>query len=103
MAEFIEAASQEEVPPGTATTVTVAGKQLALFNVNGTVYATDDKCLHAGGSLGWAGKLEGKVVTCRLHGWKYDVTTGNMPLAPGMSLGCYPVKVVDGKIKVALS
>jgi nitrite reductase/ring-hydroxylating ferredoxin subunit len=68
MAEFIEAAWQKEVPPGTGTTVTVAGKQLALFNVNGAVYATEDKCLHAGGSLGWAGKLEGKVVTCRLHG-----------------------------------
>ena len=50
-----------------------------------------------------AAKLEGKVVICRQHGWKYDVTTGNMPLAPGMSLGCYPVKVVDGKIQVAVS
>src|SRR5215467_14059089 len=103
MAEFVEAASQAEVPPGTRTTVTVAGKQLALFNVSGTVYATDDKCLHAGGSLGWGGRLEGKIVTCRLHGWKYDVTTGNMPLAPSMSLGCYPVRVVDGKIQVAVS
>ena len=102
MAEFIDATSQEEVPPGTITTVTIAGKTLALYNVNGTLYATDDKCLHVGGSLGWTGKLEGKVVTCRLHGWKYDVTTGNMPLAPGMSLGCYPVKIVDGKIQVAV-
>lgn len=75
---------------------------MALFNVNGTVYATDDKCLHAGGSLGWAGKLEGKIVTCRLHGWKYDVTTGMMPLAPAIRLGCYPVKIVDGKIQVAV-
>jgi 3-phenylpropionate/trans-cinnamate dioxygenase ferredoxin subunit len=103
MAEFIEVAPQERIPPKTRTTVIVAGKQLALFNADGTVYATDDKWLHAGGSLGWGGKLEGKVVTCRLHGWKYDVTTGNMPLAPGMSLGCYPVKVVDGKIQVAVS
>jgi nitrite reductase/ring-hydroxylating ferredoxin subunit len=42
-------------------------------------------------------------MTCRLHGWKYDVTTGNMPLAPGMSLGCFPIKVVDGKIRVVVS
>jgi len=41
----------------------VEGKQLALFNVNGIVYEMDDKCLHAGGSLGWAGKLGSKVVT----------------------------------------
>ena len=102
MPEFIEAAPLDQVPAGTATTVQVAGKDIALFNVNGTVYATDDKCLHAAGSLGFGGKLEGKVVTCRLHGWKFDVTTGNMPLVPGMSLGCYPVKVVDGKIQVAV-
>lgn len=65
------------------------------------MYATDDKCLHAGVCSVRAGKLEGKAVTCRLHGWKYDATTGNMPLAPGMSLGCYVVKVVHGKIEVA--
>ena len=98
MPEFIEAAQLDQIPPGTGTTVTVAGKELALFNVDGTVYATNDSCLHAGGSLGFAGKLECKIVTCRLHGWKYDVTTGNMPLAPGMNLGCYPVKIEQDKI-----
>jgi nitrite reductase/ring-hydroxylating ferredoxin subunit len=102
MPEFIEAAPLDQIPPGTATTVTVAGKPVALFNVDGTVYATNDSCLHAGASLGFSGKLEGRIVTCRLHGWKYDVTTGNMPQAAGMSLGCYPVRVVDGKIQVAV-
>lgn len=102
MPEFIEAAPLDQIPPGTGTTVTIGGKDVALFNVNGTVYATNDQCLHAGGSLGFAGKLEGKVVTCRLHGWRYDVTTGKMPLAPSMSLSCYPVKIEQGKIMVAV-
>ena len=101
MAEFVEVASLDAVPPGTSTTVTAGDRQLALFNVGGTVYATDDKCLHAAGSLGF-GKLEGKVVTCRVHGWKYDVTTGQMPLAPGMGVGCYPTKIVDGKVHVSI-
>jgi nitrite reductase/ring-hydroxylating ferredoxin subunit len=70
--------------------------------VDGIVHATDDKCLHAGGSLGFGGKLEGCIVTCRLHGWKYDVTTGKMPAAPSMGLGCYPVKIEDGKILVGV-
>jgi len=99
MPEFIEAGQLDKVPPGTGTTVTIAGKDIALFNINGTVYATNDQCLHAGGSLGF-GRLEGKIVTCRLHGWKFDVTTGNMPLVPGMKLGCYPVKIDQGKIFV---
>ena len=102
MPEFIEAAQLDQIPPGTGTTVIVAGKELALFNVDGTVYATNDTCLHAGASLGFDGQLEGKVVTCRRHGWKFDVTNGSMPLAPGMSLSCYPVRIVDGKIQVAV-
>ena len=102
MPEFIEAAKLEEIPPGASTTVTLAGKAIALFNVDGTVFATQDNCLHAGASLGFAGKLEGKIVTCRLHGWKYDVTTGAMPSAPGMALGCYPVKIEDAKVFVQI-
>lgn len=102
MAEFVEVARLEEVPPGQSTTVVVSGKNIALFNVDGTVYATDDTCLHAGGSLG-AGKLEGKVITCRLHGWRYNVTTGNTLNVPDYGVKSYPVNVADGKILVAVS
>ena len=65
------------------------------------VYATDDGCLHHGASLGF-GKLDGNVVTCRAHGWKYDVTTGKTLYVPDYGVGCYPVKIVDGKIFVSL-
>ncbi|HAB19379.1 MAG TPA: Rieske 2Fe-2S domain-containing protein [Verrucomicrobiota bacterium] len=97
MADFVEVAKLEEVPPGRSTSVTAAGKDIALFHVDDTVYATDDKCLHAAGSLGF-GRLEGKIVTCRLHAWRYDVTTSNMPIAPGRRLGCYPGQIVDGQV-----
>lgn len=102
MADFLEAARLDQVPPGSGTAVTVAGKELALFNVEGTIYAIDNSCLHQGASLG-SGKLEGKVVTCRAHGWKYDVTTGGTLHVPDYGVTCYPVKVVDGKILVAVS
>ena len=46
---------------------TVAGKYVAMFNVNGTIYAMEDSCLHEGESLG-TGQHDGKVVTCRSHG-----------------------------------
>ena len=42
MAEFIEAGRLEDVPPGKGRTVTIAGKEVALFNVDGTIYAMDD-------------------------------------------------------------
>ena len=100
MAEFVEVASLDQLPPGTGTTATVAGKQIALFNVEGKVYAMDDACLHQGLSLG-SSKLEGRVVTCRGHGWRYNVTTGNT-LHVHYGVATYPVKVVDGKILVAV-
>ena len=47
--------------------------QVRVFNVDGVIYAMDNACLHQGLSLGTS-QLDGKIVTCRGHGWKYDVT-----------------------------
>jgi len=63
--------------------------------------AMEDSCLHQGLSLGTS-KLEGKIVTCRGHGWRYDVTTGSTVSVPGYGVATYPVKVEDGKIWVAV-
>jgi nitrite reductase/ring-hydroxylating ferredoxin subunit len=102
MAEYLEAGRLEELPRGQGRTVTIAGKEVALFNVDGSIYAIDDSCLHHGISLG-SSKVEGKVVTCRGHGWKYDVTTGSTLSSPGYGVASYPVKVEDGKIMVAVA
>jgi nitrite reductase/ring-hydroxylating ferredoxin subunit len=100
IANFIEVLRLEELPPGKGTSVTVAGKDVALFNVEGTIYAMEDSCLHHGLSLGTS-KLEGKIVTCRGHGWRYDVTTGNVLHVADYGVATYPVKVTDGKVFVA--
>jgi nitrite reductase/ring-hydroxylating ferredoxin subunit len=100
MASFVEVARVEELPSGNGRVVRIGGKEIAIFNVDGTIYAIDDSCRHQGLSLGTS-KLEGKVVTCRGHGWKYDVTTGSTLASPGYGVAAYPVKVVDGKIMVA--
>lgn len=100
MANFVEVGRMEQLPPGNGTVVNVDGKEVAIFNVDGTIYAMDDCCLHQGLSLGTS-KLEGKIVTCRGHGWKYDVTTGSTLASPGYGVAAYPAKVVDGKIMVA--
>lgn len=102
MAEFVEAFRLDQLPVGRGTTVTLNGKDIALFNVEGTIYAMDDGCLHQGLSLGTS-KLEGKIVTCRGHGWRYDVTTGNTVHVPDYGVESYSVKVVDGIILVAVS
>jgi nitrite reductase/ring-hydroxylating ferredoxin subunit len=54
MAEFVKVASLSELDPGLAKAVEVNGKSIALFNVNGTVFATANACLHQQGPLGEA-------------------------------------------------
>jgi nitrite reductase/ring-hydroxylating ferredoxin subunit len=99
--EYVEAGKVEAVPPGKGTVFTVADKELAIFNVDGTFYAMDNACPHEGLSLGTS-RLDGKIVTCRGHGWRYDVTTGSTLHVPGYGVATYPVKVADGKIMVAV-
>jgi nitrite reductase/ring-hydroxylating ferredoxin subunit len=48
MADFVEAATLDQLAPGHGMTVTVRGVPVALFNVDGTVYAINDTCRHAG-------------------------------------------------------
>jgi len=102
MPHFIEAITLDEVPPGRGTTVTVEGKEVALFNVGGQIYATDDSCAHAGASLGW-GRLDGKVVTCRAHGLRFDVTTGKVVGNDAIGVRTYPTKLEAGKILVGVN
>ena len=102
MAGYVEVARLDQLPSGKGATATVAGKEIALFNVEGTIYAMDDGCLHHGVSLGNSA-LNGKNVTCRGHGWKYDVTKGSTLSSPGYGVPTYPVKVVDGRILIEIS
>jgi len=99
---FIEVASLDQVLPGKGSFFTAASKNVALFNVDGSIYAIADTCPHAGGSLG-NGRLDGTTVTCPWHGMKFDVTTGCFAGRPDNGVASYRVKVVDGKIMVAVS
>jgi len=81
MGTFVRVASAEDIPPGSAKLVDVAGKRLAVFNVDGRFYAIDDTCPHRGGPLS-EGELEGEVVTCPWHRSTFNVTTGAVLSAP---------------------
>jgi len=101
MAEFVKVASLSELAPGSAKAVEVKGKAIALFNVQGTIYATDNTCLHQGGPLG-EGELMGEVVICPWHQWEYNVRTGEMVGNSSVKLATYPVQVEGIDIKVAV-
>jgi nitrite reductase/ring-hydroxylating ferredoxin subunit len=90
-----------EVPPGTASVVRAGDREVTLYNVDGTFYATQSRCLHLKGPLG-EGELDGVVITCPWHGWQYDVRTGENEFDRALVLDTYEVIVEDGEVKVAL-
>jgi nitrite reductase/ring-hydroxylating ferredoxin subunit len=100
MTDFVEVATLDQIAPSASLLVQASGTSVALFNVDGTIYALNDSCAHAGASLA-AGKIEGKMVICRAHGLKYDITNGYAGGVPGFGVTSYPVQVVGGKILVA--
>jgi nitrite reductase (NADH) small subunit len=100
MPEFIKVANLSDLGKGACKTVEASGKEIALFNVDGVIYALDNTCLHMGGPLG-EGTLEGQTVTCPWHGWQYDVSTGQN-LGSDLRVATYPVQVDGNDIKVAV-
>jgi len=101
MVQLIKTCAIGDIALGSAKVVEVQGQQIALFNVAGTLHAIDDRCLHRGGSLG-QGRLEGSVVTCPLHGWKFDVISGACITRPGMQTKSYAVSIEGHDVLLAL-
>lgn len=98
---FVEAARLDKVGIGAGAVVTIAGFPVALFNAGGLVYALSAWCAYCGASLG-RGTFRGKIVTCRGCGWRYEVNTGSVVGIPALRLDTFRVKVVDGRILVAI-
>lgn len=102
MPNYVVVCGVQDIPPGSGMVAEVEGKEVAVFNVDGTFYALDNMCLHQGGPLG-EGELEGSIVTCPWHGWKYDVTNGINKVNQNLKVATYPVTVEGGHVKVSVS
>ena len=79
------------------------GRRIALYNINGTIYATDDTCTHELASLSEDGCLDGEQVVCGWHFCSFNVPTGAACNSPCIvPLKTYCVVVVDGAVHVEL-
>ncbi len=101
MTNFVKVASTSDLKPGENKVVSANGTEVALFNVDGEYFAINNTCLHRGGPLG-EGFLEGDVVTCPWHGWKYNVKTGSNAMLPTAKVANYQVKVEGNDVLVAI-
>ena len=78
------------------------GQSIALFNVDGALYAIDNTCTHVGGSLG-EGDLIDDTVSCPWHGAQFNVKTGEVLSPPaGSGVRSYAVKVEGNDVFVEL-
>ena len=100
MPHFIKVATTDELADQPAKLVEVEGQKIALFRVDGTIYALSDICTHRGGPLS-EGELEGAEVTCPWHGAKFDIRTGAVvgPPAP-QAVKSYPVRVTGADVEI---
>jgi p-cumate 2,3-dioxygenase ferredoxin subunit len=79
------------------------GRRIALYNINGALYATDDTCTHESASLSQEGMIEGGEVVCAWHFGSFDIATGNPCASPcSEPLQTYPLTVIDGVVHVEL-
>jgi nitrite reductase (NADH) small subunit/3-phenylpropionate/trans-cinnamate dioxygenase ferredoxin subunit len=90
-----------DLPPGQGRVVEAGAHTLAVFNVEGRFYALDNACPHRGGPLG-EGDLEGPVVSCPWHAWRWDVRTGANTNNPAVRVACYPVELDGEQLVVEL-
>jgi nitrite reductase/ring-hydroxylating ferredoxin subunit len=88
----VRVCSQSEIAPETVKAYEVGDLRLAVYNIEGKFYVTDDECTHASASLA-DGILEGDVIECSLHFGAFHVPTGAVK-APPCSLALRTYKVV---------
>ena len=99
---WIDAAAQADVPEGDVIGVTVAGKDIALYQVEGEVFATDNICTHGHARLS-DGFLEGREIECPLHQGRFDVCTGAALCAPlTENIKTYAVRIENMRVMLKL-
>jgi naphthalene 1,2-dioxygenase system ferredoxin subunit len=99
---WVRAASRGELIEGEPLGVEVAGHSIALYDIEGQLFATDNICTHAYARLsdGW---LDGELIECPLHAARFDVRTGKVLDPPATEdLKTYSVRIVDDEIQVKI-
>ncbi|HEX7868265.1 MAG TPA: non-heme iron oxygenase ferredoxin subunit [Variovorax sp.] len=99
---WTDAANFDDVPADDVIGLIVGGRDLALYNVDGSIYATDNICTHGHARL-CEGFLEGHEIECPLHQGTFDVRNGAPTCAPVTeAIRSYPVKIEGGRVFLSL-
>ncbi|RWA54173.1 naphthalene 1,2-dioxygenase [Cupriavidus sp. UYMSc13B] len=99
---WIEAALLSNIAQDDVIAVAVQGKEIALYGVDGDIYATDNICTHGHARL-CEGFLEGHEIECPLHQGRFDIRNGAAICAPlTEGIRTYPVRIEGDKVYLDL-
>lgn len=101
MSIWIDVMAESALADGEHVVVDVEGYDVAIFKLEGQLYAIEDVCTHDGAEIA-SGELEGDEIVCPRHGARFCVKTGEVKCAPAYEdVATFPVRVVDGRIQVS--
>ena len=102
MAELTVLCPTSDVPDNSVKRFEVGNIVLAVYNIEGGFYATDDECTHGAASLA-DGILDGDIIECTMHFGAFNAKTGEAVQAPcSIPIRTYKVVVRDGQVCVDL-
>jgi 3-phenylpropionate/trans-cinnamate dioxygenase ferredoxin subunit len=95
-------ATTVDFPPGSARAIEIAGRSVAMFNVEGKIHAIDNDCTHDGGPLS-EGVVSDGCVVCPWHGAEFDLGTGKALTPPAVEdVRSYRVVVSGDDISIEI-
>jgi anthranilate 1,2-dioxygenase ferredoxin component len=101
MDTWIDVCAADEVPEGGTWLVQAQGERICLYEFQGALFATHDRCTHASASLADGFITEDGAIECPIHMGLFDIRTGKALTAPcTVDLRTYPVRVVAGRVQV---
>jgi len=100
--EFTTVAKTSDIPPGQGQSFPVNNRMVAVFNDDGKFFAIDDFCPHMGASLA-GGHLEGGIVACPWHAWRFCVRDGTWCDNPKIKIDAFEVQVVGDEVQVRVT
>ena len=100
MSDYLKLTIESELPPvNEAREFTIGDKTICVANVDGTITAMDNICLHRGGPLGQGVIDRGKVI-CPWHGWEWDANSGEAAHNPSVKVAVYSLKIENGDVLI---
>ena len=106
MAAWVRLCAADEIPPGQREVFGVDGRWIAVFNVDGRLYAIEDLCTHDGNGLAFdrderPSRLAGFEIECPRHGGRFDIRDGRATRSPAdIDVAWFAVRVAEGNIEV---